>query len=106
MRPRAFHTASQEAIAQASRRMSLLALGMSVLAATTVRPGVTDAKKKGKDCKKKEKQRCSNDTAACKASAATICQQVPSELCAALQACCDQCTATGFAQCAIAVNLA
>jgi hypothetical protein len=103
MRTSAVDVVASETGEPASRRKSVLALGMAVLAAKAVRPGVIQAKKKGKNCAKKEQQRCSNDALACKSSLATTCQQVDPARCVALLGCCDQCSATGFLTCVAAL---
>jgi hypothetical protein len=96
---------ARDAVESASRRISLLTLGAAVLAAgAAANAGVTEAKKKGKKCGQKEKQRCSNDAESCKASLVPTCQQVDPERCIALQACCDQCSANGFLTCVAALN--
>ncbi|MDQ2652253.1 MAG: hypothetical protein M3Z20_04325 [Chloroflexota bacterium] len=87
-----------------SRRKSLLALGMAVLAANAANTDVTEAKKKkGKTCKKKEKQRCRKDAATCKPQVAAICGLGPAQ-CLAAQNCCDECAANGFLTCLIGVT--
>lgn len=98
-------TLARETIEQASRRKSLLALGMAVLAAGATTAGVTEAKKKGKSCKQKQKQRCSNDAAACKPQVAAICQLSPAQ-CLAAQNCCDQCSANGVLTCIVGISAA
>jgi hypothetical protein len=95
---------AREAVDRATRRKSLLAMGMAVLAAGAANTGVTEAKKKkGKDCKKKEKQRCSKDAAACRPQVAAICQLEPAE-CLAAQNCCDECSANGVLTCILALS--
>jgi hypothetical protein len=86
-----------------SRRASLLTLGGAALAASVTNAGVSEAKKKGKDCKKKEKQRCSNDAAACINTFLAVCELTPPE-CAALQACCDECSSDGVLTCLLAAS--
>lgn len=104
MSTRAFDAFTRGAADAASRRNALLALGGAVLAASLVAPEAGVAKKKkGKDCKKKEKQRCSNDAAACKPTLLSICMLTPQE-CALAAACCDECSANGFLTCLLAVT--
>ena len=93
----------REAGEQASRRTSLLALGMAVLAAGASHGGVTEARNKGKDCKKKEKQRCQSDVAACRATLAPFCAGDPTT-CIILGACCDTCSSNGFLTCLMAAT--
>jgi ribonuclease HI len=91
---------SRRAVAGISRRRSLVALGGAALGAALTRPGAGEAKKKGNKCKDKEKKRCSNDVASCKAAIQALqCPKVDASLCAALQACCDSCSANGFLVC-------
>jgi hypothetical protein len=107
MSPSAVDVVAREAAERASRRKSILAVGMAVLAAGAANAGVTEAKKKkGKDCKKKEKQRCANDAAACKPVVAAECGMADPAECLALQNCCDQCSANGFLTCLIGVSAA
>jgi hypothetical protein len=98
----AIDVVARAAAETASRRKSILAMGMAVLAAGAANAGVTEAKKKkGKDCKKKEKQRCANDAAACKVSLAPVCQGADPADCIALQNCCDSCSSNEFLTCLI-----
>ena len=88
---------AQEDAERASRRQSLMALGLAVLAAGAANAGVTEAKK-GNSCKKKAKKRCNADAEACKPLVASICQMDP-VTCLAAQNCCDECSANGFVTC-------
>lgn len=90
--------AARAASERASRRQSMMALGMAVVAAGATNADVTEARKKGNTCKKREKKRCSNDAAACKPLVASICQLGPAE-CIAAQDCCDECSADGLVTC-------
>jgi hypothetical protein len=98
----AFESVTRQAAAAVSRRTSLLTLGGAALAASIATPDVSEAKK-GKDCKKKEKQRCSKDAAACKTTVIDVCEDEAACL-AALTPCCDECSANGFFTCFIAAN--
>jgi hypothetical protein len=99
MSTHAFDTITQRAAVGLSRRSSLLTLGGAALAATIAAPDLSEAKKKkGPDCKKKEKQRCNSDAAACKSTINAICELEPAQ-CAAVLACCDTCSAAGFLTC-------
>jgi hypothetical protein len=99
MSTHAFDVIARRAAAGMSRRRSLLTLGGAALTATIAGPSVSEAKKKsGNKCKKKEKQRCSADAAACKTTVDAVCELTP-EVCAAVAACCDTCSASGFFTC-------
>jgi hypothetical protein len=104
MNSQVLESVTRRAAAAVSRRSSLVTLGGTALAASLAMPGVSEAKKKkGKDCKKKEKQRCSNDTADC---IATL-QATPScdATCVALLTpCCETCSANGFLTCFLAAE--
>jgi hypothetical protein len=66
--------------------------------------GVSGAKKKnGKDCKKKERQRCSSDAAACKAFVPVACEGSADCIIAATL-CCEECSADGFLTCLLAAT--
>jgi hypothetical protein len=96
----AFDAVTRTAAAGVSRRRSLLTLGGAALAAGVTNAGVSEAKKKkGKDCKKKEKQRCTNDAAACKTSIQPLCDPGDPAGCLQAQACCEECSADGFLTC-------
>lgn len=84
-----------------NRRQSLHALGGAALATTAMAQPerATAKKKKGKDCQKKEQQRCANDTEACRLTVLLNCQQ-PGQ-CGDAARCCEACTATGFVDCVI-----
>jgi hypothetical protein len=85
-----------------SRRASLVTLGGAALAATLAGPDPSQAKKqKGKVCKQKERQRCANDAARCRTTMLSACPLNP-DGCEALVACCDACSASGFATCVLA----
>ena len=88
---------AQEDADRGSRRQSLVALGLAVLAAGAANAGVSEAKK-GNTCKKKAKKRCNADAEACKPLVASICQMDP-VTCLAAQNCCDECSANGFVTC-------
>lgn len=84
---------------QSTRRKSLLALGMAVLAVGAAGTGVTDAKNR-KGCKAKQTQRCNNDAAACRSKVAAFCTGVGDQAaCLAVQNCCDAFSADGFLNC-------
>lgn len=96
-------TMRTQAFAAVTRRTSLLTLGGAGLAASLAMPQLGDAKKKkGKDCKKKEKQRCSSDAAACKQTVAIACQDPAG--CFEESLCCEECSASGFLTCLIAAS--
>jgi hypothetical protein len=101
----AFETLTRQAADAVSRRSSLLTLGGAAVAAGVTNTGVSDAKKKkGKDCKKKEKQRCNNDAAACKATIQPLCDPGDPASCLEAQACCEECSADGFLTCLLAAS--
>jgi hypothetical protein len=94
-------------VAGLSRRRSLLSLGGAALAATVTSPRLSAAKKKNKkgaDCKQKEKQRCSKDAAACKATITPLCSPDNPAACLAVQACCEECSANGLVTCFLATQ--
>jgi hypothetical protein len=88
----------QGALEQASRRESLLALGLAAVAMGGANAGVTEARKR-KRCKGKRRERCSTDAAACKEVLAPMCPDPEHPACIAIAKCCDECTAEGFARC-------
>jgi hypothetical protein len=108
--------------ARLSRRRSLLTLGGAVLAATTAtaidpvsarkhnnnrnkkKNGKNGGKGNGGDCQKKERQRCSNDATACKASVQPLCNADNVEQCLQIQTCCEECSAAGFLTCLLATQ--
>jgi hypothetical protein len=101
MRTHAFDAITRRAATGVSRRGSLLTLGGAALAATFAGPQLGEAKKKkGQDCKKKEKQRCNNDTAACRTTVFINCQDPAG--CPEALLCCEPCSASGFFACLIA----
>jgi hypothetical protein len=103
MNSQALETATRRAAAAVSRRSSFLTLGGAALAATMARPDIGEAKKKGKNCKKKEKQRCNNDTDACISTLTTACMGDATCI-AELTPCCETCSANGFLTCFIAAS--
>jgi hypothetical protein len=103
MSTNAFDALTREAAAGVSRRGSLLTLGSAALAASAASPDVGVAKKKGQNCKKKEKQRCTNDAAACVAEAPAACQGNADCIAEAIS-CCDTCSANEFLTCLIAAT--
>jgi len=99
MKMRAVHDPASGANDQASRRKSVLALGMALLAAGAASTGVTEAKK-SKGCQAKQAERCSNDAAACRSQVAAFCSGGGDQAtCLAVQNCCDACSADGFLTC-------
>jgi hypothetical protein len=96
----------RRAARQVTRRTSLLTLGGAAIAATTIaQPERASArKKKGKDCGKKERQRCANDIEACRLTVLLNCGQPGG--CSDAARCCEACTAAGFATCALAQPVA
>jgi hypothetical protein len=98
MRSLTFDVVTRHA-ASARSRGSFLALGGATLVATLVSPilGQAKKKKKGPDCKKKEKQRCNNDAEDCKFTVLINCPTPDG--CLPLQRCCEACSATGFLEC-------
>lgn len=86
-----------------SRRRSLLLLGGAVATTLTVAEPVAARKnrrqRKGADCQKRERQRCSNDAGACKASVLPLCSPLNPDGCLTIQACCEACSADGFLTC-------
>jgi hypothetical protein len=101
MRPHVLDTFTRHAASLSNRRQSLFTLGGAALAATAISQPERAAakKKKGQDCQKKERQRCTNDTEACRLTVLLNCGQPGG--CGAAARCCDACTATGFATCAL-----
>ena len=95
-----FDAVARRAAESVSRRASLLTLGGAALAATAAAPGVSLAKK-GKKCgkktKKQEQKRCKRDAAACRK--AIQCEGEEPSPCIRLRACCETCSAGGFAEC-------
>jgi hypothetical protein len=59
-----------------TRRASLLTVGGAALATGLTNASIGVAKKKP-NCKKKEKQRCTNDVAACRAQVPVACSDEP-----------------------------
>lgn len=95
---------ARTAATRLSRRSSLLTLGGAALAAPLATQRLGEAKKKkGKDCKKKEKQRCNNDAAACLDTLTLACEGDP-ECVAQFGVCCDACSASGFLACFVAAS--
>ncbi len=103
MNTESFDTVTRLAAEGISRRRSLITLGSAAIVATVTRPSASEAKKKGPDCKKKEKQRCASDAAACRATLAPFCAGDPTT-CIILGACCDTCSSNGFLTCLIAAT--
>jgi hypothetical protein len=101
MRTQVLDIITRRAARQVTRRHSLLTLGGAALAATAIaQPERASArKKKGKNCGKKEQQRCANDTEACRLTVLLNCGQPGG--CGDAARCCEACTATGFATCAL-----
>jgi len=100
MRTHVLDTIARRASLAVSRRQSLLTLGSAALATAAIAPPEpAAAKKQGKDCQKKERQRCANDTEACRLTVLLNCE--PPGQCGAAARCCEACTATGFANCVI-----
>jgi hypothetical protein len=103
MRTQAFDAITRRAATGVSRRGSLLTLGGAALAATLAGPQLGVAKKKkGKDCKKKEKQRCNNDIAACRSTVLINCEEPDG--CPEALLCCEDCSASGLLACIIAAQ--
>jgi hypothetical protein len=102
MSTRAVDSIIRHATDGVSRRRSLLTLGGAALAAVAT-PAIGEAKKKGPDCKKKARQRCSNDTAACIAEAPVACDG-DADCIANVIGCCDTCAANAFLTCLIAAS--
>jgi hypothetical protein len=105
MAARAIDTVMRDVAAGVSRRTSLLTLGGAALAAAVAKPDVSEAKKKksGDKCKKKEKQRCSNDAATCRLLLPGGCQGDP-DCIALLTPCCDSCSSSKFLSCFLAAQ--
>lgn len=105
MNSTAFDTVMRRLGEGVSRRGSLLTLGGAAVAATMASPDVSGAKKKGKkkgqDCKNKEKQRCNKDAEACKDTIQPLCDPGDPATCLILQNCCEECSANGFIECLI-----
>ena len=103
MKSQAFADLTRQAAAAISRRGSLAALSGAALAAAATRPDVSEAKKGGQSCGKKQKKKCKNDAAACKNTLIGGCQG-DQECIATLTPCCETCSANGFLTCFIAAN--
>lgn len=104
MNSRVFDTFTRHAASVVPRRTSLLTLGGAALAtnAAVAHPGFGAARKKsGNTCKKKAKQRCANDAAACRARLLAFCEDFPpaDECAAPVNPCCDTCSANEFLVC-------
>jgi len=97
----AFDAVSRRAAEGISRRRSLLTFGAAAFGGTLAGPSASDARKKGKTCRKKERQRCTNDAAACSATLQTLCATSPLTNCLSLESCCTTCSAEGFWNCLI-----
>jgi hypothetical protein len=106
MRTHVLNLITRRAASQITRRHSLLTLGGAALSATAIAQPerATARKKKGKDCQKKERQRCANDAEACRLTVLLSCGQPGA--CGEAARCCDECTAAGFAACALAQPVA
>lgn len=82
-----------------NRRASLTALGaLAAAALATVEPLTAAGKNSSR---KKSRQRCKKDTAACLATLRTACAEVSDvEACVtSLTPCCETCSANGFFEC-------
>jgi hypothetical protein len=102
---KALNAFTRNAASATSRRASLRSLGGAALAANAATRDVSGAKKKSGDkCKKKEKQRCSNDAAACKNTVALGCDPMDPTNCAAEKECCDTCSANAFITCLLLIS--
>jgi hypothetical protein len=101
MSTRAFAAVRRHAADGVSRRTSLLTLGGAALAAVATLDVSEAKKKKGKDCKKKAKQRCSNDVASCTALIPAVCSGDPTCI-AKVNLCCETCSGNGFLTCLLA----
>ena len=102
MRTHVLNLLTRRAASQVTRRHSLLTLGGAALSATAIaQPERASArKKKGKDCGKKERQRCNADAETCRSLILAQCELDPAG-CQALAACCDTCSADGLLRCAL-----
>jgi hypothetical protein len=98
MSRRAINAFSRAVTASITRRGSLLTLSAAAIGAATA-PSGSDAKKKGQDCGKKAKQRCTNDAASCKAFTPTVCSDGNPTCIAIATQCCEKCSANGFLTC-------
>jgi hypothetical protein len=93
---------AREAVAMPSQRKSLLALGAAMLAAGTSNAGLSEARKKGKSSKKRNRKRCKKDAAACKTTIqVALCPDADPALCITAQKCCDTCSVNGVMVCLI-----
>jgi hypothetical protein len=85
--------------ASSSRRATLATMLAAAGGLTALATG--EAKqKKGKDCGKKERQRCNADAETCRSLILAQCELDPAG-CQALAACCDTCSADGLLRCAL-----
>jgi len=95
------HVDALARIASSSRRSTLAAMlaaagGLAVL--TTGEAKQKNKKNTGKDCGKKERQRCNADAETCRTLILGQCQADPA-LCQGQAACCDACSADGLLRC-------
>jgi hypothetical protein len=82
-----------------SRRLSLLTVGGTVVAAAVLRPTTSDAKKKS--CGKKQKKKCQQQRDLCTNQVALVCNNDP-ECIAEITPCCDNCFSGDFLVCVVA----
>jgi hypothetical protein len=84
-----------------SRRSALAALVAAISGVAGVVSGeARSRKKKGQDCGKKERQRCSADVATCRTLLLANCAD-EGGACETLATCCDACSADGLLTCLI-----
>ena len=57
------------------------------------------ARKSGKKCQQKERQRCTNDTGACRLTITANCGSPGT--CGAALLCCESCSSAGFVECVL-----
>jgi hypothetical protein len=102
MLPGTIHARLAPRAAVVTRRGSLCALGSAALTAMIGAlpdraAGKKKRKGKGTSCQERERQRCTSDVDACKATVLAYCPEQGT--CDDSLICCEACTATGFLRC-------
>jgi hypothetical protein len=87
-------------IASSSRRATFATMLAAAGGLAALATGEAKQKKKGKDCGKKERQRCNADAETCRNLILAQCELEPAS-CQAVAACCDTCSADGLLRCAL-----
>jgi hypothetical protein len=95
MNAQTFESLTRRAAA-VSRRASLATLGGAAMTAASSR--VSEAKKGGQSCGKKQKKKCNQNKSDCTAEVVVACNG-SSDCVTALTPCCDECFSAGFLTC-------